>query len=130
MSNIAICDDEQLYLDKIAKTIRKFFSTNNIEHVVKLFDGVDKNLIMNVLSEFDIIILDIDMPNITGIEVADQIRKYNEDVIIVFCTNVESLVFQTIKYAPFRFIRKSKLNEEMLELLESLKNKLAKESVF
>ena len=49
---------------------------------------------------FDILFLDIDMPEVSGIEIANEIRKFNSDIILIFCTNLDSFVFQTIKFSP------------------------------
>ncbi len=129
MINIAICDDEQFYLDKLNTCISDFFEQNNILHNILLYND-SGGLLRDCNKEiFDILFLDIDMPKFTGIEVANEIRKYNSDIILIFCTNIDSFVFQTIKFSPYRFIRKSNLNTEMMEVLDSLQKKIAKESV-
>lgn len=80
-------------------------------------------------NEFDVLFLDIDMPETSGIDVANQIRKYNDNIIIIFVTNMEQLVFETIKYSPFRFVRKQKINEDLKEALESLIKKVSRENI-
>ncbi len=71
------------------------------------------DVIFNHKEPFDIIILDIDMPNITGLELAKELRNNNENVIIIFLTNHDEFVFQAFEFQPFRYIRKMKINTEM-----------------
>jgi DNA-binding LytR/AlgR family response regulator len=73
---------------------------------------------------FEVIFLDIDMPYINGIEVADSIRTINSNMVIIFVTNKENLVFKSIKYSPFRFIRKSNLDDDIQELFVALEEKI------
>lgn len=130
MLKIAICDDEPIYLEKLQHCIQAFFTEKRVVYVVDLYDN-SSNLIKRLDKESpDILFLDIDMPGVSGIEIANRLRKYNTDVILIFCTNIDSFVFQTIQYAPFRFIRKSKLETELPEVLDALQKKMAKESVF
>ena len=97
-------------------------------------DNLDKQgeeyelLAVNTLSEWDraigagkpdLVLLDIDMPEKNGMEVAEELRTRYDDVDIIFLTIREDMVFESIRYAPFRFIRKSKKDEELYEALAS-----------
>jgi DNA-binding LytR/AlgR family response regulator len=79
---------------------------------------------------FDLILLDIDMPDISGMKAAEKIRDISENITIVFVTNIDNFVFEAIKYTPFRFIRKKYLADEMSEMLVAFKNKYKNDSVF
>ncbi len=75
----------------------------------------------------EILLLDIDMPEISGMELAEQIFSSNINTNVIFVTNRDDLVFQAIHYQPFRFIRKEKLNQELDEAICHLLNKLEKD---
>ena len=75
----------------------------------------------------EILLLDIDMPEISGMELAEQIFSSNMNTNVIFVTNRDDLVFQAIHYQPFRFIRKEKLNQELDEAICHLINKLEKD---
>lgn len=90
---IAIFDDEQFYLDNTKKIISSFFS--NIDTNIYTFNtnvSLSEHIIQNP-DMFDIIIMDIEMPKINGIKLAEYIRKYNKRVRLIFLTNY-------INYAP------------------------------
>lgn len=121
---IAICDDEKIILDytyfKIKKTIEELYGDKEKE-ISKFING---NLLLNEIDNidkgYDLVFLDIDMPEIDGFEVAESIRKYNKDIIILFLTSKDELVYESFKYSPFRFLRKSKLDEELEEALNNV----------
>ena len=121
---IAICDDEKIILDytyfKIKKTIEELYGDKEKE-ISKFINGkLLLNEIDNIDKGYDLVVLDIDMPEIDGFEVAESIRKYNKDIIILFLTSKDEFVYESFKYSPFRFLRKSKLDEELEEALNNV----------
>lgn len=90
---IAICDDERVYLDATANIINRHFKeknymVNTFEKAVDFYSYFDINT-----SVFDIVIIDIEMPDVNGIELASYIRSKNTQVRIIFLTN-------HLEYAP------------------------------
>lgn len=125
---IAICDDEQIFLEKLLNQISVEFAKTDIRfHFTSYMNGV-KLLLDNEKEVYDLVFLDIEMPHINGIEVAEQIRQRNPYVSIIFITNREDLVFQSLRYRPFRFIRKSRIREELPEAVEGIIQKLNSEN--
>lgn len=129
MINIAICDDDINFLDLIENKVIKIFEDKretirlhkfiNGMELIKSYDNQDK--------PFDIILLDINMPKIDGLEVAEAIRKKDEEVILIFLTSMEDEVYKTFKYNTFRFIRKTHMDDELEEALTSAVTKFAVE---
>ena len=78
--------------------------------------------------KYDIIFLDIEMPGIDGISLCRKIRQQSKDALVIFISNKEELVFQTFEVQPFRFIRKSELNELCASLVDSVINELKRRS--
>ena len=77
---------------------------------------------------YDILFLDIEMPDMDGISLCRTIRKIAPDALVVFISNKEELVFQTFEVQPFRFIRKSELKELCPSLVDSIIEELKKRS--
>ena len=83
MFKLLIADDEQLERDALKYIISKSIdSIIDIEEAKNGREAISKVLV----SKPDIVILDINMPGINGIEAAWKIREKNSDVIIVFLT--------------------------------------------
>lgn len=115
--NIALCDDEQESLDILKKELDKEAEKLNIKISTSAYDDGNKvlDLICKNKEDFDILFLDIDMPGISGLEIAKRLREENSDIILIFVSAHEQYVFESIEYSPFRYIRKSRIGDELLE---------------
>ncbi len=124
MIKIAIVDDEQGILDSIHEKLENVLSGLKVDFVIKKF--INSKTAMKTIKEnnFDVVLLDIDMPEINGMELAEKLRAQMENLEIIFITNKESMVYDAIKFVPFRFIRKAKFNDEIEEALSNLIEKL------
>lgn len=124
MIRIAIVDDEQIILNSIRKKIEKILYDLNAEYEIQDFTSGKTALKEITEKGFDIVFLDIDMPDVSGMTIAKKIRMQEENVEIVFITNKDELVYDAIKVLPFRFIRKSRFDEEIQEALHKFVAKL------
>lgn len=118
---IAICDDDSKIINGLKIDIYNIFKSLKAEVDVSVFvNGTE--LIDTIKKEkihYDILLLDIDMPNISGLEVAKILRETNEDIIIIFISSYEKYVFDSFEYNPFRYIRKNRIKEELNIALKS-----------
>jgi DNA-binding LytR/AlgR family response regulator len=127
---IAICDDEEIFLEELLYQMSvELRKTDTKFHVTTYMNGMEL-LSDNEKEIFDLVVLDIEMPHLNGIEVAEQIRQRNPYVCIIFITNREDLVFQSLRYRPFRFIRKSRVYEELPEAIDGIIQKLKSENQY
>lgn len=110
---IAICDDDELILKKLCEIIEENFERLSCDLKVSTFSNAYSLVDSNCINRFDIIFLDIDMPKFNGIDAAMYIKYQNADTVIIFVTSKDDLVFDSLKAQPFRFLRKSKLLEEI-----------------
>lgn len=132
MIRIAICDDDKILLEHAKNILKSNIDCFKNDIFIQTFEDGNKMLsdATKEISVFDIIFLDIDMPSISGFEVAEILRRNNENIIIIFLTSMEHLVFESFKYKPFRFIRKNKLEEELNEVLHSAISEIEKNTVY
>lgn len=128
MIEIAICDDDLMFLESIDNKIQKIFDDKKEKCRLHKFPS-GKQLIEAIDEiKFDIVFLDIDMPELSGLGVADYLGRISSRINIVFVTNRDDMVFEAIHSNPIRFIRKSHLNKELEEAILYLINKIAKET--
>ena len=94
--NIAICDDEQESLHMIQKELYNAANKLKIEIETYAYNDGKKVLdsIYNENEDFDILFLDIDMPDISGLEIARKLRQKNLDIILIFISAHEQYVFE------------------------------------
>lgn len=118
---IAICDDDFIMIKKLRDDISFFFKDLK-ENIELLTFSNGKSLIEAIQKDekyFDIILLDIDMPDITGLKVAEVLRKISDDIIIIFISSYDGFVFDSLEYNPFRYIRKNRMKEELYHALKA-----------
>ncbi|WP_238483667.1 LytR/AlgR family response regulator transcription factor [Anaerosporobacter faecicola] len=119
MLRVAICDDEQAILHSYRERIRALFMNKHVEVTLYDYTKGSKLIADSKEIEFDLVFLDIDMPEMTGFEVAEKIKEIQEDTVIIFVTNEEQLVYRSLRYSPFRFIRKAYFVAELSEAIVS-----------
>lgn len=120
--NIAICDDKKFFIEHLSKKIIGYSTELNVKNEILTYNNPEE--LLNNIDDIDILFLDVDMPEMSGIEVARRIRESNESVLIVFVSNYDQYVYQSIKYKPFRYIRKNRLDSELYPALKDSYNNL------
>ncbi len=120
---IAVVDDEKLFVQVVEKRINNYLMHMNIEFNISLFTDGTQFIEACNNTYFDLIFLDIDMPEVTGLDIAHKLRMRQLESEMVFITNKDELVYDTIRYAPFRFIRKSRFEVEFEESLHTFLEK-------
>lgn len=123
----AIIDDDINFAEHLQNRIAFLCDKNNYEVKIKCFEQSGPVLEEDQFVKYDIIFLDIEMPEISGIDVAEKINKLRGDSTvpyIVFVTSKENLVFEALKKLPYSFIRKTQL-EDIDTCIKSLCKRLA-----
>lgn len=116
---IAVCDDEQIYIDRIVKYIEVYSEEYEIDINIKtynagreLLDDVEKDI-----SKFDIIFLDVEMPDIDGVDTARCIRKISDGVIICFITSFERYAIAAYGVEALAYVVKPVVYAELKRVL-------------
>ncbi len=118
MVKFAVCDDDREMAAYISDKLSEYYPD---ECEIKIYeDGA--GLLDDCCNEaFDAFFLDISMPGLNGMELAKKIRDSYQYAKIIFVTNREELANMGYLYDAFRFVRKSRLETELHEALNSLK---------
>ena len=123
MLTVAICDDNGQMLEFLEKEIDALLSANGIEHSISAFSSGKTFLEQHRISHFDVVFLDIKMPEMDGFEVAARMRDVFDKTYIIFVTNEDSLVYDSFDFQPFYFIPKAS-SEMTRERLRHVVDKL------
>ena len=126
--NIALCDDDSRLLLSLAVIIEELFKKYKIKAEVERFNHPESLLKGLEKKKFDFIFLDINMPDLDGIEVGKRIKERDNTIEIVYVSSYEERVFETFSVRPFGFIRKSKFKKDSEEIISSIKNLLTDNS--
>ena len=123
---IAIVEDEVTQANLIKTGIAQIGEEMGISVQAELFD---KPLFFldNYVPKYDAIFLDIEMPYCDGIETAKQIRKKDQETIIVFVTNMIQRAIDGYEVQALDFVIKPVTYERLKSTLLQVIRKLGKE---
>lgn len=123
---IAICDDDSIALDIISASVSSTFFQHGISVDIHKFTKCKE--LNNEMSRivFDLLILDIEMPNFDGIEFGNRLRNKGNDINIIYVSNREERVFEALHVQPQGFIRKSQFLKDISFVLNSFINSYLK----
>lgn len=119
MLKIALCDDDETMLSVLAEKIGSVYKQDSTAFEICTFSSGEFFLNCHKEHPFDAVFLDIDMPKIGDFDIAEQVN-YIGETLIVFVTSHDELVYSSIKFRPFRFIRKTYLETELNEVLAAI----------
>ena len=120
MIKIAIVDDEKTFIQTYEKEILSFFNEFAFECEIATYsDSVVLQQENDEKNEYDLVFLDIDMPDISGMQLASELCKNNHHTTIIFVSSHSNFVFEAFRYSAYRFIRKENLNSDTKEAVRS-----------
>ena len=122
MLKIALLDDDKTALLISKGAIENFFNEKNIAISLGVFSNPLTFLAMAKEENYRLVFLDIDMPELNGLEVGKQVKEINPQTDIIYLSQREDLVFDTLQLHPFGFIRKSKIIQDFSSVLELFVN--------
>lgn len=120
MFNVSICDDRKYDIDKIKNALGMFSKRKHVELSISEFSNPE--MLMYEIEDgkiADIFILDVEMPNMDGFELADKIREHTETSIIIFLTSHDEMASMGYKSKALRYVIKLNLERDIEEALDS-----------
>ena len=105
MVRIGIVDDEADARRQISEAIERFAAEKNLEFEVRSYSGAGAYL-ADKDNLFDILYLDIDMPGMSGMELAATIRQTDQSLVIIFCTNLQQFAVNGYEVSALGFLVK------------------------
>lgn len=125
MLSIALCDDEEIFLNLYEQRVRKYMNKFPIEYRIEKYCCGEDLLNSNI--EYDFYFLDIQLPGIKGIKLAESIReKYGSKAFIVFVTSDETTVYDSFMVDAAGFVRKHNMDCDFENTMERIVKKWIK----
>lgn len=122
MMRIALCDDDKRAIPIIAGAARSAFEAKGLQTQIDLFyTGED---LLRALKDhaYQLMLLDIDMPGLDGIEVGRRIRARDPDIPLVYVSEHEERVFDSFAVQPLGFVRKSRFLTDIVDVVGLYEN--------
>lgn len=87
MVRIAVVEDEQVYREQIVEYLHRYEEEHKEKFQVSVYrDGDD--ILQEYKAQFDIILMDIQMRFVDGMSAAEEIRRQDAEVTLIFITNM------------------------------------------
>lgn len=121
MLNIALCDDNSQFLNLLEGNIR-YACARLVPEELECIVGPSFGNAEDVLSyinvhPIDVLFLDINMPNMSGFDLARILCQEYKDTIIVFMSAYDNYVYDCFEFSPFAYLRKNCMAEEIPRVL-------------
>lgn len=123
MVKIAICDDSKEYIEIVKEVISRIMTDNNIVCKISTFTSGISLVEDYKRKSFDIIFLDMEMPEKDGVETGLLIREISEKPIIFYLTSHKEYAYESYQVKAKNYLLKP-IKSEVLEkeLLEAIKD--------
>ena len=118
MLKVAVVDDDKTALLISKGAIEQFLQDNNVAFSIDAFSNSLAFISKAEEEHYTLVFLDIDIDEINGIELGKKVKDINPQIDIIYLSQREDLVFDTLFLHPFGFIRKSKLIQDFPSVLQ------------
>ncbi|SFL36468.1 two component transcriptional regulator, LytTR family [Lachnospiraceae bacterium KH1T2] len=122
---IAICDDEIIEIKDTKKKLEHVY--DNLDLLIDCYTDCRQFLKKNASVVYDLVILDIEMPQMLGIEVAELIRAAENDTAIVFLTSHLEYALKGYEVNALRYLTKPVDEKQLSEIINYLIEQKSKE---
>lgn len=113
MLQVALCDDEKNQLRQLRAMLESIPLTEPLQ-ITEYNQGSKLLQDMRQGKHYDVLILDVEMPEENGISLAKQIREIDESLYLLFLSNHTSYVFSAFQVAAFRYLVKPISRETLM----------------
>lgn len=105
MFHIAICDDEEVLISELKENLIQYAAETGKEFCFFLYrDGSE--LLADYRPDYDLIFMDIKMEKLNGLQTAEEIRKIDSTVGLVFLTSLKQYVWKGYEYNAVNYLLK------------------------
>lgn len=129
--SIAVCDDNETDLQYITGLVNDWAIQGRIPVSVRTFPSAEAFLFhYSENKDYDILLLDVEMGKLNGIDLAKQIRTQNSCVQIVFITGYPDFIAEGYEVSALHYLMKPVKPEKLAEVLNRAADLSQKERPF
>lgn len=114
---IAICDDDKEAVRYHEDIVRNCLHSLGIGYEITAYTQ-GSNLLFDIADDsffYDLILLDIEMPGMTGMELSEKIKPHLPNVKIIFITSHIEYAIDAFELSIFRYVPKSDLENRLMQ---------------
>lgn len=120
--NVALIDDDKKQIEKLSKLISNELSlVENTPHKLKSYNNSETFFATWQKDHFDLIILDIFIDGITGIDIARRIRETDKEVQLVFCSSSNEFASESYEVNAQYYLQKPVSETDIANMFRRLR---------
>ena len=105
MYRIAVVDDDREFSAKLREYLEQYAKENDETFEIEVFyDGAE--ILKDYTPRYELILLDIEMPAVNGMEAAQKIREMDESVVLMFITNMAQYAIRGYSVGALDYVLK------------------------
>jgi len=115
MIRVLIVDDDSV----LRMSVKSALESTTKFSAEEAFDGI--NCLEKVkLNSYDVVLLDVDMPRLNGLDALNQIKEINPGIIVLMMTAYASLdhAVQAVKDGAYNYLQKPVSGEDLIQLID------------
>jgi len=120
MLRIALCDDDPNFIQELQQSIMEWYQGSADSGNVSITKYSDSHYLARTIdsgSSFDVFFVDIEMPQMSGLELAEHIRTHLPAAMIIFLTSHSEFSMEGYKFGALRYIPKLDMARQLPEAL-------------
>lgn len=114
---IAICDDDRAQSEYIRNMVLSWAVESNAAVALTTFASAEA-LLFDDFNDYAIFLLDIELPGISGVELAKTIRSHNETAVIVFITGYADYIAEGYDVSALHYLMKPLDSRKLYAVLD------------
>lgn len=124
MINVLICDDSVAILNGVNALVSKWSDLHKVDFCIDTKTSAE--LVLEAKHTYDIAFIDIELPGMSGLQLAEELKKGNPDIIVIVITSYQSYLDSAMKIRVFRYLSKpieiKRFNANLLDAVEEYRN--------
>lgn len=128
MIRIAVLDDELMYIERIRQITETCMCQIEMRYEIHAYE-TGQSVLDDLRKEiyYDVYLLDVQLPDMNGLEVAKRIRHRWSDPIVIYITNYVKYAVDAYELNTYRYIPKEFLEEKLPKAYASMGDILRKQ---
>ncbi len=127
MFNVGMCDDNGAFLDSIGPIVEREFKKTvspKLDMAFTSFASAEGVLQHVKTNKLDLLFLDIDMPRISGFELAKTLGRESKSTLVVFMSAYDSFMYESFDFCPFAYIKKSSFEKDLQKVVRRVNEEI------
>ncbi len=125
---IAVCEDNKVDQDYVIKLLYEYANENGVILEIQTFISAEQFLFQYAdEKDYQIIVLDIEMEKMNGVELAKKLREDNKEIQILFVTGFSDYISEGYEVDALHYLMKPVSKEKLFRVMEKAVSNLKKE---